>query len=252
MHHVACIQRGAARTNCENCVASRISFCSHIGRKGLAALRTLSTSMTIPKGGVLSEQNSAATHVYVVIKGTIKLYRLMEDGTRQVTGFLGPGDLLGSPKIHSTTHCTAECLTECRLCAFRTESFHQMLREYPDLCLVLLTTAFDEVEAQHEQLGLVGRKQADQRLAAFLLTLAHRWQHNGPMETTLHLSMSRADIADYLGLTVESVSRALQRLKQLGLVDLPKPTLAHLRNLPALQSLSGLEEMPSARVSIGI
>ena len=64
--------------------------------------------------------------------------------------------------------------------------------------------------------------------------------------------MSRADIADYLGLTVESVSRSMHRLKHLGLVDLPKPTLAHLLNLPGLQSLSGLEEMPTARVSIGI
>lgn len=252
MRNTTCIERGAARLNCENCIASRISLCSHVDRNGLEMLQTLSKSITIPKGGVLSEQNNPSTHVYVVLHGTIKLYRLMEDGGRQVTGFLGPGDLLGSPKIHSTMHCTAECLTECRLCAFPTESFHQMLKEYPDLCLVLLTTAYDEVEAQHEQLGLLGRKQADQRLAAFLLTMAKRWQHAGPMETTLHLSMSRADIADYLGLTVESVSRALQRLKHLGLLDLPKPTLARLRNLPGLYSLSGLEEMPAARVSIGI
>ena len=252
MHQIACIQRGAARTECANCIASRISFCSHIDRKGLAALRTESTSLRVPKGGILSEQNSPATHVYVIIQGTIKLYRLLEDGGRQVTGFLGPGDLLGSPKINGTTHCTAECLTECQLCAFRTESFQRMLRQYPELCLVLLTTAYDEVEAQYEQLGLLGRKHADQRLAAFLLTLAQRWQHDGPIETSLSLTMSRADIADYLGLTVESVSRAMHRLKDLGLVELPKPTVAHLLNLPALQKLSGLDEMPSARVSIGI
>ncbi len=212
----------------------------------------LSESIIIAKGEVLSEQASPATHVYVITKGTIKLYRLLEDGSRHVTGFLGPGDLLGSPKINSTMHCTAECLTECHLCAFRMDAFREMLRLYPDLCLVLLTTAFDEIEAQYEQSGLLARKQADQRLAAFLLTLAHRWRHGAPLEPMLHLSMSRADMADYLGLTVESVSRAMHRLKDLGLVDLPKPTLAELLNLPGLYRLSGLEEMPVARMSIGV
>ena len=200
----------------------------------------------------MTEQNRPASHVYVVIRGTIKLFRLLEDGRRQVTGFLGPGDILGSPKARRIMHCTAECLTECHLCAFRLDGFNALLRDHPDLCLMLLTTAFDEIEAQHEQLALLSRKQADQRIAAFLLTLAHRWRHDGTPESELQLSMSRADIADYLGLTVESVSRTMQKLRHRGLLGLPKPSLVVLQNLPSLFELSGLEEMPIARVSIGV
>jgi CRP/FNR family transcriptional regulator len=109
-----------------------------------------------------------------------------------------------------------------------------------DLCFSLLITATDEIEAQQDHITLLGRRRVGERLAAFLLVSNHRWPLNGGTHPAVSLPMTRADIADHLGQTVESVSRAFKQLKTLGHIDLPKPNLVILKNVPALYGLAGV------------
>ncbi len=201
---------------------------------------------------MIFEEQSAVHDVFILTDGMVKLYRLLEDGRRQITGFLVTGDILGSPKREASAHCTAQAVTDLQACAFERSAFFGLLLRYRDLALRLLIMATDEIETQHEHTVIIGRKRTDERLAAFLVTLHARWTEAGETEEVVHLPMSRADIGDYLGLTIESVSRAFSRLKGAGVIDIPSPHRIVLRNLPALHDLAGLEHLPARTVTLGL
>ena len=143
-------------------------------------------------------------------------------------------------------------MTDVSVCGFERGRLQNLLIAYPKLCFGLLITATDEIEAQHDQITLLARKRAGERLAAFLLAVGQRWHSTFEGNTAIPLPIARADIADYLGLTVESVSRTFQQFRSLGYIELPKPTLVVLTNLAALYALSGYEELPAARVTMGL
>lgn len=247
-----CIEGKGRGHDCGACVAQRISICAHLSGPGMAKLRAMATRTAFAKGAILFEQDRPLESVFVLLSGTVKMYRLLADGQRQITGFLGPGDLLGGIKGQSTTHCTAQAVTEVVSCAFDRAAFLRFLVDHPELCFRLLIMATDEIEAQHGHATLLGRRRVDQRLAAFLLQLSHRWPDGEEPQSTVWLPMSRADIADHLGQTIESLSRAFSHLRGLGYIDTPKPSLVHLRNLPALYDLAGFDELPAQHVSLGL
>lgn len=228
------------------------SLCSHLGDAAMTALSSIAQDAHYDKDTVIFEQNDRFERMIVVTKGFVRLSRLLSNGKRQITGFIGPGDILGGLKLQSPCHCTAEAISDVQACGFKRGELLGLLRDYPDLCIRLLLAATDEIEAQYEQITLLGRKMASQRLAAFLLTMLYRWQRDGLQSSALPLPMTRVDIADYLGLTVESVSRAFHEIKSQGYIRLPKPSLVELDNLPGLYQLAELEDVPAPRVSMGL
>lgn len=197
------------------------------------------------------EQEYELDHVFVIVDGMVKLFRDLADGTRQITGFLGPGDILGGIKRSQGAHCTAESITEVSVCVFPRKDFEHLMQTHPSLCFMLLFAATDEIEAQNDHLILLGRKRASERLATFLLMMNHRWEHH-QTDGVVHLPMSRSDIADYLGLTIETVSRVFARFRDEGMIHLPEPHVVHLKNLAALYDLSGMEDAPMSRTAIGL
>jgi len=239
-------------SDCRNCVAKHISICSSVDQTGLAELRSVATLSSHKEGQILFDEDQELDRVCIVLEGMIKLYHLLPDGRRQITGFLGPGDILGGIKRHATSHCAAEAITDVKLCGFDRARFFRLLHEQPDLCMNLLIAATDEIEAQHNHATLLGRRRADERLAAFLLLLSHRWPRDDYVDEVVALPMSRADIADHLGQTIESVSRGLRKFKRLGYIQLPKPSLVVLKNIPALCQLAGFEDMPPRNITLGI
>ncbi len=204
------------------------------------------------KHSFLCRQDEELDSVFVITDGMIKLYHLLPDGRRQITGFLGPGDLLGGLKRHAPIHCTAEAITDVTTCAFNRAKFLDALREWPELAFELLINATDEIEAQHDHIILLGRKRPQERLATFLLVLQHRFGSANGDGTEVRIPMQRADIADYLGLTVETVSRTFTRIKALGFIKMVDAHLVVLSNLAALYDLSGFTELPVRSVAIGL
>jgi len=246
---------GVKIDECEGCVARQISLCRNLDDAGIAALHAISSSRQFAKGDVIFEQDRPFDHVFIITQGFVKLFRLLADGRRQVSGFLGPGDILGGIKRDAGASCTAEALTETESCAFRRHSFLDLLRKYPDLGNAFLFIATDEIEAQNDHMVLLGRKHAPERVAAFLLLMEYRYRQARPnrIKTTITpLPMSRGDIADHLGLTIETVSRIFAEFRRRGLIDTPTQHDAVLIDAPALMKLAGIDGEPRPRIKLGL
>ncbi len=245
-------QTHTLRPDCRACKAGRLSLCSKVDDQGLKRLQAMSRTALFLKDSFLCRQDEEMDDVFVITDGMVKLYHLLPDGRRQITGFLGPGDLLGGLKRGAPIHCTAEAISDVTTCAFDRVSFLKSLRDWPELAFEMLIKATDEIEAQHDHIILLGRKRPQERLATFLLVLQHRFHAGNGDGTEVHIPMQRADIADYLGLTVETVSRTFTRFKTLGFIEMLDAHLVVLSNLAALYDLSGFTELPVRSVAIGL
>jgi CRP/FNR family transcriptional regulator, anaerobic regulatory protein len=158
--------------------------------------------------------------VFTLTRGALKLYKLLADGRRQVTGFLHPGDFLGI-SVDDEHAFSAEALEESQLCWFPRNRFDDFVEEQPAMERELYRMAAHELAAAQQQFVLLGRKTASERLASFLLLLAERAElSNGVGAGMVRLPMSRSDIADYLGLTKETVSRVISALKRERIIRL--------------------------------
>lgn len=242
----------SARGDCRHCVVRHISLCSHVGEAELEKFQALSRRKRFDRGKIVLEQDQKIQDIYVITRGLVRLYRHLSSGKRQIVGFLGPGDLLGSIKRKSGAHCAAQAITEIDVCCFKKASFSEFLMKHPNLCYALLVTAMDEIEAQYEHSMLLGRKQAPERLAAFILLLNRRWVKEHEDENLVHIEMSRNDIGDHLGLTSETISRTFSQFKAAGLIQIIDSKRILLKNHSRLQQLAGFEEMPTNRMSIGL
>jgi CRP/FNR family transcriptional regulator len=165
------------------------------------------------------DETEPADHVFNVTEGAIKIYKLLSDGRRQVTGFLFPGDFLGLTHNESYAY-SAEALTATKLCRYPRGKLESLLNEIPKLERQLLGMASHELAAAQDQMMLLGRKSARERVVSFLLMLSDALVRHGQPGNPVSLPMSRTDIADYLGLTIETVSRTLTQLKTQGLIEL--------------------------------
>lgn len=168
-----------------------------------------------------------------VVSGALKLYRTLPDGRVQVIGFLGPGDFIGTPySLQGTYNVSAEALTASRVCSFPRRAFQDLMASSPALERRLFDMTSNEVLAAQNHLVLLGRKTARERVASFLIGMMRR-PHAVGEERLLSLPMTRQEIADYLGITMETVSRTLSAFRSEGLIDLNSATELKIR-LPAL------------------
>jgi len=182
------------------------------------------------------EEGEPADYVYNVAEGHVRVYKLLPDGRRQITGFLGPGDFLGLFK-HDAYAYGAEAIDAVELCCIQHVDLDRFFIEMPAVRDRLLEMSRDELSAAQEQMLLLGRKSAHEKLLSFLFLRA---QHDSNLaedqSPTLFLPMSRSDIADFLGLTIETVSRTFSELRKEGLIDLPTAQHVEIPDLEALEA----------------
>ncbi|MEK9969424.1 MAG: cyclic nucleotide-binding domain-containing protein, partial [Ferrovibrio sp.] len=178
-----------------------------------------------------------ADYVYNITGGSVSIAKSMLDGRRQIAGFLGAGDFLGVNTKNNYT-VSAEALTETHLCRFPRTAFRRLLDETPCLEHRLLAVAESEIAAAQEQILLLGRKTAMERIASFLLLQSARMKARGMADNPVLLPMTRAEVGDYLGLTIETVSRCFTKLRKLDVIGLPAPDRVQIRNVERLKALS--------------
>lgn len=201
------------------------------------------------------EEGDQSEHVYSVISGMLKIYRELPDGRALIMEFATAGDFLGLPAKKEAC-CSVQALSNTEVCYFQRSDFEHLLKTYPSLRLRLLMMASNTIVAQQEHLLSVGRETASEKLASFLLILAHRKScfgglvEFGGVVETVDLPMTRYDIADYLGMTAESVSRTLSKLKALGQIALPRPDQVIVLRPAELKRLSNLEHFPVGRLAL--
>ena len=212
---------------CVHCQARPFSVCSVIGDADLEMLGAAAVTMSVQPGHTFIQEGDPAEHFFAVTAGTAKLYKMLPDGRRQVTGFAGVGYFLGLA-VSSSYAFSAESLEPVRICRFSRSKLRGLLDDFPALEKKLLEVASHELVVAQEQMLLLGRKTARERLASFLVARANLLPHCAGagaavlgMKERIHLPMTRSDIADYLGLTIETISRTLSRFKAEKMIEIP-------------------------------
>jgi CRP/FNR family transcriptional regulator len=165
-------------------------------------------------------EGDQASYLFTITAGSVKLYKLLADGRRQITAFLFPGDFFGFPANDAYSY-SAETLSTVAVCRFPWRKLESLFSEMPMLEKKLLGAVTRELAAAQEQMLLLGRKTAREKLATFLVGLQRRLSGQGGRLSHFALPMSRSDMADFLGLTIETVSRTLTGLRREGLIALP-------------------------------
>lgn len=183
-------------------------------------------------------QGDTVTTVYQVESGHVCLYRLLPDGRRQVVDFAYPGDYVGLGAVGR--HAVSAQATGCtRLKAVPLSVFREQARLDPELSLRLYEAVSQELEAARDLLVTVCQRTACERVASFILALSRRNERRGERADELVLPMTRTDIADFLGLTIETVSRTITKLRQEKVIDLEQCILVTIRDLDRLRDMSG-------------
>lgn len=182
-----------------------------------------------------------AEFVYEILDGVVACYRLLSDGRRQVISFCFPGDLIGLVQDDQHRYST-ETLSPARIRRIPRSILMRAACERPDLGRKLLQFATTELAAMQEHFVMLGRKSALEKVASFLLALARRHGGETALSATFDLPMTRADIADYLGLTLETVSRSLTKLRMAGVIGLPQPQTVVVLGLDHLEDFAERED----------
>jgi CRP/FNR family transcriptional regulator len=224
---------------CVSCTARGSSVCAAIEEKDLERLAALAVPVPVPVGRSFITEGDPAEHFFNVTHGTAKLFKLLPDGRRQVTGFASAGTFLGLA-VSSSYAFSAEAVEPIQICRFSRTRLRHLLDDFPAMERRLLDVASNELVAAQEQMLLLGRKTARERVASFLLARESCAAGCRTPAANGHvtLPMARTDIADYLGLTVETVSRTMTRLRTERLIDMPSPTEIFLRNHDRLADLA--------------
>ena len=206
---------------CFGCAVRDSSICAVLDSDDLGRFKQSGSTIHRVSGETIFFEGDSAIHVYNLVSGAVRLSKLLPDGRRQVAGFLFPGDFLGIT-MEDEHAFTAEAIIPSKLCQFSHARFDAFVDTHPHLERRLYTIAAHELVAARQQVVLLGRKTASERVASFLLMLdGGRAPSRGNKvreEGDIILPMSRSDIADYLGLRIETISRELSELKATRLI----------------------------------
>ena len=213
-------------TACDTCVVRNRAICASLDKEELSALNTIGRRRNLEAGESLIWEGEDSVLVANVIEGVLKLSTGTEDGREQIVGVVYPSDFIGRP-FGSTSGHGVTALTNARVCVFSRRDFDAFAREHPALEHKLLQRTLAELDRTRRWMLLLGRKSAGEKVASFLLEMSERLVDPGCVDlggTPLRrfsLPFSRQQVADVLGLTIETVSRQFTRLKSEGLIDLP-------------------------------
>ena len=199
-------------------------------------LDAIGTVVSVARGAELYGEGEKADCWYQVRSGMLRTYKLLSDGRRQIDAFLMPGDFLGFEGL-SEHSFAADAITKATVVRYSRGRIDTLARENARFGAHLLQITLKRLSEAHDHLMLLGRKTAEEKIVSFLLDQLDRAEERDIIE----LPMSRGDIADYLGLTIETVSRTLSALKQEGMIELPNVHQILVLDREALQGLDGNE-----------
>ncbi|WP_305803979.1 helix-turn-helix domain-containing protein [Stenotrophomonas sp. YIM B06876] len=227
----------AGGRECLQCSIRHLSVCSALSCDEVQALEAITVSQPVPTGATLARAGEPRTHVYTVTDGALRLVRTLADGRRQVSGFVLPGDYLGLSGSDNHRY-DIEAIADSRVCRVPLSQMKELRQRFPHLERKLLQRACQELDAAQDNALALARLQPMEKLAGFLLRLADREALLRPSGKRVSLPMGRGDIADHLGLTMETVSRTFTKLRQLGLIALPQLNLVEILDPLGLKQLA--------------
>jgi CRP/FNR family transcriptional regulator len=231
------------RRSCRSCGLYEMCLPAGIDESDLAQLDSVVRDRRVlARGDSLFRQDDPFTSLYVVRSGSMKTVVADANGDTQVLGFHLPGEIVGVDAMAHDRHlCAAEALERTSVCELPYSRLQQVLTEVPGLHRQLLRVVSREVASEQSHLVTMGRQQAQERLAIFLRSLSERFGRLSRDTVTLNLTMTRYDIASYLGLVVETVSRLFTKMEAAGVLTVSRKHIVILQP-DLLAAMCGLHE----------
>lgn len=231
-------KRSIKPTNCHDCRMSALCLPLTIESGDLDRLdKVIQRAKPLHKNQSVVYSGDTFTSVYAVRSGAIKSYCVSDDGTEQITGFYLPGEIFGWDGIVDNSHKnTAVALETTAICEIPFAKFEELSVSMPALQKHFMRLMAREISSDHQLITLLGKNSAEERIASLLLSISGRLGHRKLSRTRFRLPMSRADIGNYLGLTVETVSRVFSRFQAAGYIKCDKKEVEIL-DLPKLSNL---------------
>jgi CRP/FNR family transcriptional regulator len=217
----ACVSTSGCKSLCENCRVRLLAVCAALEPHEIRELEAIMHHVNFQPKTTLFEQGDEANSLYTLTSGTVRLHYDLPDGRRQIVGFAMPGDFLGL-SLEPRFGITADALTPVTACRFDRHRFMNLIDKHPNLMRKMHEVASHELAIAQEHMVVLGRRRAEERVASFLLKWWQRLKRVQGNTPTLPLPMGRQDIADHLGLTIETVSRTLARwMRERIILDVP-------------------------------
>lgn len=230
---------GRERPNCRDCAIREFVFCGGVPANELAALEAEHEVLQIGEGHTLYVEGEAAQRAYLVKGGAVRLCKLLPDGRRQITEFALPGDWLGLAKDGCFVH-TMQAIVPTTLCEFTLDHIESLCSQFSEVEVLLRRQWQDSLVATQEQILMLGRMNPVEKLSSFLVKQYERRERLNVHGNPVYLPMSRTDIADYLGVTIETVSRSMSRLRGLGMIEPLDRSRVQIVDLDGLRRQAGL------------
>lgn len=232
----------ARNERCGDCPIRHRAVCSYCGPDELKTLDAIKYYRTYEPGQEIVAAEQETNFLGSVVEGVVSLSKTMNDGRRQMVGLMFASDFIGRP-MRPVAAYDAVAVTPVKLCLFTRTRFESILKAYPALEKRLLEMTLDELDAARDWMLLLGRKTARERIASFLTILARRaaaLERRSPGDGfTFSLPLTREQIADYLGLTIETVSRQITALRTAKIIEMDGARTCHIPNLVALLDAAG-------------
>lgn len=208
------------RTSCSTCSMHQLCLPMGLGEQDMDRLdQIIGRRRKVPRDAYLYRMDDPFTNLYAVRIGHFKTYQVNASGEQQITGFQMAGELLGMDAISTDRHhCDAIALEDSEVCEIPFPRLEELFGTMPILLRHFHRMMSQEITREQSVMLLLGNMRAEQRFAAFLVNLASRYVARGYSSTDFQLRMSREDIGNYLGLTIESISRTLSKFKKQGLL----------------------------------
>lgn len=230
---------------CDTCAVRHRAVCGALSRSEIERLNAIAHHRTIPQGHAIVADQERVTSFANIISGVVKLTKTMSDGRQQIVGLQFASDFIGRPfREQSAYEVTA--VNDVHLCTYDRAQFERLVREFPGFERRLFENTLDELDAAREWMLLLGRKSAEEKVASFILMVSKRLESvgcqsgeaGGPVK--FELPITRAEIADFLGLTIETVSRQFSRLKAKKIIGLEGARTVIVVDTPLLEQVSSI------------
>ncbi len=213
-------------------------FDSILDRTGRRQITRLAALVAATRGEVLAEQGEPGRDFLVLADGIVKLWKVLPNGRRQIVAFRAAGDLISLHRRGTPWPVTAQAVSNCRFFKLDWEALRRFAGRHPEIDQALIDLASDEITSLQDRLLTLGCKTVEEKLASFILEFCHPLAAPTSLSREVHLPMRRPEIAEYLGLTTESVSREFSRLKRQSIVSMPRPSRIIVLNRPALEAIA--------------
>ncbi|MCP5082052.1 MAG: Crp/Fnr family transcriptional regulator [Alphaproteobacteria bacterium] len=228
---------------CRACEARHRGICGALSAEQLIELNKRASRRKHELGATLVRDAEPVTRYSNIISGVVKLSKLLADGRQQIVGLQFAPDFLGRP-LRTDSQTAAEAATDVELCSFPRVVLERLMDETPDLERKLFEQSLKELDEAREWMVTLGRKTAPEKVANFLYMTA---LHSNPEAelgdgalVQFDLPLTRSEIADFLGLTIETVSRQLTSLRKAGIIDKVNKRGISIADMRKLKNLSGL------------